>query len=340
MAYACEVLADSVSPAGHRLTTFQVTFPRIVLAEVNTHKMLSKNSASSRAIPVPKRIAAVEADPFVPDAFGQNKPGMQHEHVLEGDDDEHARRIWARSRQSARADATELSAIGVHKQLANRLLEPHSWHTAIISGTDWANYFGLRCHTAAQGEFRKAAELMREAMRRSRPHLLRPGEWHLPLVPELDGEVISRADARRDRGTAWWLDWVKISSGRCARVSYLTHDGVRDIDKDVELADSLVTNGHLSPTEHQARPMAKRELALTAAYDVTFDGGLTLRVGSRWGEPRVGGRLFLGTDGDEPPESELIVAVRGPLHYAGNFNGWVQYRKHIPNEWNALGGTD
>ena len=33
------VVADSINPQGDRLTSLLVTFPRIILAEVNTHRM-------------------------------------------------------------------------------------------------------------------------------------------------------------------------------------------------------------------------------------------------------------------------------------------------------------
>lgn len=128
MAYAAKILADSISPAGHRLTSFECTFPRIVLAEVNTHRMLSRNSASSRAIPVQKRIAAILLDSFVPEQFGKNKKGMQHDEVLDGDVDVAARTHWERACAAMIREATALEGINVHKQLANRLLEPFSWH--------------------------------------------------------------------------------------------------------------------------------------------------------------------------------------------------------------------
>ena len=51
MAYHAEVLIDSVNPAGQRLTTFVLRFPRFVLSEFNTHRMFSRNASSSRAIP-------------------------------------------------------------------------------------------------------------------------------------------------------------------------------------------------------------------------------------------------------------------------------------------------
>jgi thymidylate synthase ThyX len=247
MSFECRVEADSISPDGVRLITFVVTFPRFILAEVNTHRMLSRNSASSRAIPVEKRIAAVKVDPFVPSAFGANQKGMQAGELLE--DQEAARAVWLNEAARAVCGAGALAQLGVHKQLANRLLEPFSWHTAVISATDWANFFALRCHPDAQPEFQTIAGMMREAFIASRPELLRRGEWHLPFTTEAE---------RREHS----FDWRKISAGRCCRVSYLTHDGKRDPFADLNLAERLIaaTPKHASPFEHQATPMTPADV--------------------------------------------------------------------------------
>src|ERR1044072_534502 len=77
MAFDAKVLADSRSPAGRRLTTLEATFPRFVLAEFNPHRVSSRNSASSRAIPIAKQLRRVLDDPYVPIEFGSNQPGMQ-----------------------------------------------------------------------------------------------------------------------------------------------------------------------------------------------------------------------------------------------------------------------
>ncbi len=246
MGYACKILADSVSPDGARLTTFEATFPRIVLAEFNTHRMLSRNSASSRAIPVEKRIAQVRADPFVPAAFGKNKPGMQASENLGGDADIEASVAWNDAMSAAVSGATWLAKIGVHKQLANRLLEPFLWHTAIISATELDNFFALRCHPDAQPEIRTIAEMMRDAMSRSEPSVVGDGEWHLPYVDRArDADLFDNLPPH---------DIALISCARCARVSYLTHDGKRDPLADLSLARKLQASGHMSPFEHAATP--------------------------------------------------------------------------------------
>lgn len=241
MGFAARVLADSISPRGVRLTTLEVTLPRIVLAEFNTHRVFSRNSASSRAIPVEKRIADVEADPFVPEAFGKNQKGMQATDVLSVDEESLARGAWLNALQYAVTYAGELARVGVHKQLANRLLEPFSWHTIIVTATEWSNFYALRCNPMAQPEIRRAAELMRDAMLKSGPNHLPEGGWHLPLVRDVEHEEFQVADL------------VKLSAARCARVSYLTHDGRRDPQADLALYDRLASAGHMSPLEHPAR---------------------------------------------------------------------------------------
>lgn len=249
MGYNAKVVADSMSPAGVRLTTLEVTMPRIVLAEFNTHRMLSRSSASSRAIPVEKRIAMVEADPFVPEAFGRNQRGMQAGDALSGTDAIDARSVWLGACEDAVRRARALAEIGVHKQIANRLIEPFLWHTVLVTATEWSNFFALRCHPDAQPEIRKAAEMMRDAMAASKPLPFNYGEWHTPFV-----EPAEAFDLLVEGMT--WRDACKVSIGRCARVSYLTHDGRRAPEEDVKLADRLSTSGHMSPFEHVARPFA------------------------------------------------------------------------------------
>ena len=325
MAYECRILADSISPAGHRITSFEVTFPRIVLAEVNTHCMLARNSASSRAIPVAKRIAAVETDMFVPEAFGRNQKGMQPGEALTDKDAEDARFHWEEAAGECLRRADRLAAIGVHKQYANRLLEPFSWHTAVITATDLDNFFHLRVNPLAQGEFVKAAQLMQAGRDNSEPRVLNYGEWHVPYV---DGSEVIEL---QDKG----IDFAKVSVARCARVSYLTQNGVRDPAEDLALYERLESSGHMSPLEHVARSMTGFELLATRAFDVSFDNGATLRTGG-WNGP-LGTGPSIGEKVYGDGETMTITAVRGPLHYSGKLNGWISKRAHVPGEWDILG---
>lgn len=324
MAYACKVLADSISPAGHRLTSWEVTFPRIILAEVNTHCMLSRNSASSRAIPVPKRIASVLEDPFVPESFGRNQKGMQPGEALEGAERHLAEREWELACEYAVDRAKALSELGVHKQYANRLLEPFAWHTAVITATDVDNLFNLRVNPLAQGEFQTIARMMKEARDASEPRAVNHAEWHLPYVNP--GEAWDLEVGQAGIAGVW-----KVSVGRCARVSYLTQNGVRDPAEDVALADRLLESGHMSPFEHVARPMSEDELLVSKSYDVALDDGPILRVG-RWREAFVGQEIVLHSG-----RRAKVTYVRGPLHYAGKLNGWVSRRQFIHGEHDILG---
>lgn len=238
--YSATILKDSISPVGIRLITFEVTFPRIILAEFNTHRVLGRSSASSRAIPVAKRIKSIEEAPFIPAAFGANQKGMQAADADSVDQDR-ARAVWLSARDSMAGHAATLAEIGVHKQWANRLLEPFCWHTVITTATEWTNFFRLRIHKNAQPEIRTAAELMRDAMAASVPTPLKPYQWHLPLVDERDALLNLR-------------EKVQCCVARCARTSYLTHDGVREPSADLGLHDRLLTDGHMSPLENAATP--------------------------------------------------------------------------------------
>lgn len=243
-----QVIADSVSEDGVRLTTIEATMHRFVLAEFNTHRAFSRNSASSRAIPVEKQIGKILGDPAWPIEYGSNQPGMQAGEQIPDRDKIIADQIWDEAKQAAIDYALQLNALGVHKQIVNRLIEPFMWHTVIVSSTEWENFFSQRCSPLAQPEIRKVAEAIREAYRQSDPKMLSASQWHTPYIQ------VEEKDLELD-------DRKKISAARCARVSYLTHDGVRDIEKDLELFDRLVSADppHWSPLEHVARPISIKD---------------------------------------------------------------------------------
>jgi len=236
---SARIIADSTFN-GHRLTTVEVRFPRFLVAELNTHRVFSRNSASSRAIPVRRRIRDVLACPFVPEAFGSNKAGMQAGEPLGAFRATFARGAWMAALYAAVACAYLLSVAGVHKQWANRLLEPFAYTTVIISATEWANFFGQRMHKDAQPEMQQVAWAIFDAMEGSVPRVLQEGDWHLPYI-------------QSDEVTHPTEKLIRLSVARCARVSYLTHDGRRDHGADMGLYERLLTSGHLSPFEHPAK---------------------------------------------------------------------------------------
>jgi thymidylate synthase ThyX len=256
--YRARVLLDSTSPAGIRLTTLEVTFPRFVLSEWNTHRVFSRSSASSRAVPTTKLIERVERDPVLPLEWGRNKAGMSASDSLDADEVRAAQAVWLAARDDAAKHARELLDLKVHKQELNRILEPFLWHTVIVTSTEWDNFFTLRCAPNAQPEIRAAAELTRDAMNASAPTLLELGQWHTPLLGEDEREL--DLDVRR-----------RVSVARCARVSYLTHEGKREIEKDLELFERLRADRHLSPFEHVATPAPDRR------FHANFRGWIQMR---------------------------------------------------------------
>ncbi len=243
------VIADSVNDYGNRLTTFVCTYPRFVLAEVNTHRQLSRNSASSRAIPVQRMIEAVLEHPVIPLHWGKNQKGMQAEQELTPEEQERARGLWLEARDQAVAQVEKLLQLGLHKQVANRLLEAWLWTQSVISATEWENFYGLRTDAAAQPEFQALALAMFKAQQRSRPRHLETGEWHIPMVSPEEVRQLSLGEAVHARYNDVAL---RVSAGRCAGVSY-TLKREKNTEEAMAVTATLIQNGHMSPLEHQAQ---------------------------------------------------------------------------------------
>lgn len=232
-----ELIAYSINTATQkRLATFKIEIWKPILGELARHRVFSLSAASSRAIPVAKVIEKVKKDPFMPE-FTYNQRGMQGQPV---DDDYtaiQAANYWIICMSQCVSVAQWLTDLGIHKQQVNRLLEPFLTVPVLVSGTEWDNFFELRCNEAAQPELRKIALKMRELYYETNPQPVPPREWHLPL--KLDDSVD-------------FLTQLKVCVARAARVSYSNFDGDFDIAKDVALAERLWQDKHLSPFEHCA----------------------------------------------------------------------------------------
>jgi thymidylate synthase ThyX len=246
-----KVIADSISDTGKRITTLQLKFQRFILPEFNTHRVFSRNFSSSRAIPTAKLIQQVRTDPAMPVHWGKNQPGMQANEEMTSEEIDAAKAIWLRSAKLASDQASSLSALGAHKQIVNRLIEPYLWAHGIVTSTEWDNWFELRAHPDAQPEIHELAVKMRQAINTSKPTRLEIGEWHLPYISEDEKEdSFFKLEANRNM-------LKKISAARCCRVSYLKHDGTApNIDDDLALFQRLAGSVplHASPLEHQASP--------------------------------------------------------------------------------------
>jgi hypothetical protein len=288
---AVRVIADSIaSTSNTRLTTFEISLPKVLLAEYNTHGMLSKNWQSSRAIPTAS---------FEPIRYGKNQPGMSASTSnLDGDDLGKARQIWHDVIEYCKAAATSLTALGLHKQWANRCNDWHIMAKGVTSGTEWANFFHLRNHPDAQPEFRELARIMQLAQEQSQPQVLQPGQWHLPYVSTIvssdgsvtyttgDGDVLTEDNA------------LKISAACCAQVSYRRLDDTLAAAK--RIFSRLIESDpkHASPVEHQGKVMLNE---LSSGSTDEWEPGVThmRRDGSLW---------------------------------SANFRGWIQARQLIANE--------
>jgi thymidylate synthase ThyX len=241
MSFSAKIILDSTSSyTGTRLVTSELTYPRFIHAEFMTHRVFSRNAASSRAIPTKKMIAMVEANPAMPVYWGKNKRGMSAQSEI--DEISAAKSFWLDARDEAVHYARKMLELGAHKQVVNRLLEPWKWMTVIVTATQYSNFFALRDHEDAQPEIAHVARMWKAAMEESVPV---KRDWHIPYLQEDEQELPLTTR-------------LKVSTARCARVSYLTHDGVRSIYKDLELHKRLLTggsSGHWSPFEHPAQAM-------------------------------------------------------------------------------------
>lgn len=142
-----EVIKNVINKQGDRLFIPLCTFPRIILSEVNTHRMFSRSSASSRAIPAKKMISSVKENTFIPIGFQKQHSGMQGNEYLTLGELEEAVAVWLDAADDAIKNSTKLVDADVTKQINNRVLEAFMYHTALVASTDdgWENFFSLRC---------------------------------------------------------------------------------------------------------------------------------------------------------------------------------------------------
>ena len=253
------------------LSTLLLRYPRWIHAEQRTHRLvsleegiefipatpslmadpnLSRNAASSRAIPVKKMIDDVRADPATPLWWGKNVSGMQAPEELTGDALESVKKAWSASMEAALAWADLMAMAGAHKQIVNRALEPYSHITVLVSATEWENFLELRDHTDAEPHIQILAREIRKCLEdESTIQTLQPGEWHLPFITHED-----RIDVEDTKGAIEALKALSVA--RCASTSYKTVDGFdMTLDRAQAVFDKLVTSKpiHASPLEHVAQ---------------------------------------------------------------------------------------
>lgn len=296
MTISAKIIADSINQNGVRITTMEIEYPRFIHAEVMTHRMFSRNSASSRAIPVSKIIDQVRQNPAEPVHWGKNQAGMQAGSELEGIAKIAARDSWLCAAEEMANRAKILSDIGLHKQVTNRLLETFQTMKVIVTATEWSNFWYLRDHADAQPEIQKLARVMKGVYDYSKPQLLEFGWWHLPYVTtkrEVSDVIVDQQSYWLDANTQISLaDAIQISCSCCAQVSYRKLDTSLEKAKDIytKLVDSEPV--HASAFEHVAK-------CSNSQYFCEAQG---------WTHQDVRGECW-----------------------SGNFRDWVQYRQLIPN---------
>jgi thymidylate synthase ThyX len=310
-----EIIADSINEFGQRITTFVLDFPRIILSEFNTHRMISRNSASSRAIPFKTMLEKVKNEPFIPIRWMKEHKGMQGNEYLDDIFSKQAEIEWLAARDAACSAAYQLSeASGVTKQICNRILEPYLYHKCICTGTEWENFFALRAEDGAEIHIQELAYQMLDAYNQSTPKQLKAGEWHIPFGDKMDTVRLACMTSLNtiDLLNPWTKRiqdaMVKIATARCARVSYLNFEGKDDYEADIKLHDTLLKSGHMSPFEHCARAMTKTEM--------------------------IHGTHEQGTDYTRVTSENPEYQPKNPSQegWSGNFRGFVQYRKTIKGE--------
>jgi thymidylate synthase ThyX len=253
MTITAKIIQDSIAN-GVRITTFELEYPRFIHSELMTHRVFSRNAASSRAIPVAKMLQHIQDHPARPIHWGSNQPGMQANEQLEGNQLAEAKALWAEAGMNAVASAAGLMRAGVHKQIANRVTEPFQTMKTIVTSTEWDNWYWLRNHTDAQPEIHELARVMFAEQFSNHSIVLKPGEWHVPYISRRMSTEVCMGYFVNDEEVT--LSEAKIiSASCCAQVSYRKSDD--SMEKANMIFDRLINSVpcHASPIEHQATPM-------------------------------------------------------------------------------------
>lgn len=334
-----QIIADSVGQQSGRITTFELTYPRIIHSEFMTHRLFSRNAMSSRAVPIKKMVELIRTNMAMPVRFGSNQPGMQDKGIehdgqvwydwveVDGETKElycSGREAWAKAAEDACSWAERFDAAGYHKQIANRLIEPFQMMKTVMTTTEMENFLWLRVDADADPTIEVLANLMKEALDNSEPELLQPGVWHTPYVdhvygfgPEGDAHIFEGYCVLDENDRPVMLteeEALRISASCCGQVSYRRLDSTKD--KALDIYTRLVAGKkvHASPFEHQAKEI-----------EPTWDD-------VDYGQKQV--NVFWCI---ETWEEGITHVDREGNFWSGNFKGFIQHRQLIPGHV-AVGG--
>lgn len=295
MTITAKIIALSISPSGQIIATWELEYQRFIHGEFMTHRLFSRNAASSRAIPVSTIIAQVNDNPAMPIHFGKNQSGMQAAEELSPVMQVGVKWAWKMAAKAAVKWAEVMVKLGLHKQATNRILEPFQTMKTVMTATCMDNFFWLRNHPDAQPEIKELARLMWEALQEALPNAvkLKPGDWHVPYF--MNGQWL------QDWNSVSLEDALAISASCCAQVSYRKLDDTLEKAQMVykRLVDSEPV--HASPFEHQATPIMEPD-------------------------------FYCGDCQSQAVWEEGVTHVdRNGKFWSGNFVGWKQHRQLIPN---------
>lgn len=306
-----KVICDSISTNGVRITTVEVEYPRFIHSELMTHRMLSKNCSSSRAIPINTMTDQILNNMAVPEYFGVNKSGMQASEEVQFPD--LTKKMWIASGRQAVEDSLTLAKdFNLHKQISNRITEPFQMMKVLITATEWDNFFNLRIEKNAQPEIALLAYKIYMAMQESKPIEIQSGEWHLPYI---ERTFDYKANIHYHLSTGEEIDLetaMKISASCSAQTSYRKND--ESVEKAIKIFDMLINAEvkHSSPFEHLATPRKAFQYVENSDYETI--GHINFHK-----EP-------------ESWENGLTHTDREGNLWSGNFKGWVSYRhKFVSN---------
>ena len=353
-----KIVADSINPQGDRITTFLLTFPRFILAELNTHRVFSKNSASSRAIPFHKMVKMVEEDPFIPIAWQFDHKGMQGiEYVTEESDFggiSARNESWLSARDYAIQQAKDLNSMDTTKQLCNRLLEPFMWHTVLLTGTEFENFFELRCpvyeteigvfkskrdalisyaeggvmanlpitdlewlqinSSQAEIHMQALAEAMWDAMNESTPKELKAGEWYIPFGDQMDEDKIETLLHGPYRASYVRKEGDVQQAKIEIAIARCARLSYMTFDGEIDYEKDLKLYDTLLKSHHMS-PFEHCAKAMGKDYDTFIKGELTLeKVSQNFQHYKI--------DRED----------RRNIGWCRNFKGFIQYRHLIENE--------
>lgn len=316
MGISAEVIQYSkCALTGKEIVTFELVYPRMVHAEFLTHRMFSRNAASSRAIPIAKVIEMVRTAPAMPSHWGRNQPGMQAREELTGFERDAVQELWIDAAFSAADIAEQMDALGAHKQVANRIMEPFQWMKVVLTYTEGANWYWLRDHVDADPTIAELARKMWTAISDKTPFEIHPGEWHVPYVNRVRTagglKYLTEIYVSDDNFESQWLTLdqaLAVSSSCCAQVSYRTLD--LSLSKAEMIYGRLVESEpvHASPFEHQATPM------------VIYNPSNMKNEFKDWVN------IIEGFE-----QKGVTHMDRDGYLWSGNFQGYIQHRQLIPN---------